>query len=42
MGKLAYPHIELTIDGEARIVGTGFKVRMLAEEHLATGADAIE
>ncbi|MGE3242962.1 MAG: DUF433 domain-containing protein, partial [Pirellulales bacterium] len=22
--------------------GTGFKVRMLAEEHLATGADAIQ
>ena len=42
MSAIAYPHVELTSDGKARIAGTGFKVRMLAEEHRATGADAIE
>jgi uncharacterized protein (DUF433 family) len=42
MSTVAHPHIEITSDGHARISGTGFKVRMLAEEHLATGADAIE
>jgi uncharacterized protein (DUF433 family) len=29
-----YPHIEITSDGHARIRGTGFKVRILAEEYL--------
>jgi hypothetical protein len=42
MSTIAYPHIEVSADGRARILGTGFKVRMLAEEHLHTGADAIE
>lgn len=42
MSIAAHPHIEISNDGHARICGTGFKVRMLAEEHLATGADAIE
>ncbi len=42
MSTVAHPHIEITSDGHARIRGTGFKVRMLAEEHLANGADAME
>jgi uncharacterized protein (DUF433 family) len=42
MSTVAYPHIEVTSDGHARIRGTGYKVRMLAEEHLITGADAME
>jgi uncharacterized protein (DUF433 family) len=42
MSTVAHPHIESTGDGHARIRGTGFKVRMLAEEHLITGADAME
>jgi uncharacterized protein (DUF433 family) len=42
MSKVAHPHIEITSDGHARIRGTGYKVRMLAEEHLASGADAME
>jgi uncharacterized protein (DUF433 family) len=42
MSTVAYPHIEISKDGHARIAGTGFKVRMLAEEHLITGADAME
>jgi uncharacterized protein (DUF433 family) len=42
MSTVAYPHIEITGDGHARILGTGFKVRMLAEEHQLSGADAIE
>lgn len=42
MSTVAHPHIEITSDGHARIRGTGFKVRMLAEEHLSTGADAME
>jgi uncharacterized protein (DUF433 family) len=42
MSTVAHPHIEITGDGHARIRGTGFKVRMLAEEHLITGADAME
>jgi uncharacterized protein (DUF433 family) len=37
MSTVAYPHIETTADGHARIRGTGFKVRILAEEYL-TGA----
>jgi uncharacterized protein (DUF433 family) len=42
MSTVAYPNIEISSDGHARIRGTGFKVRMLAEEHLITGADAME
>jgi uncharacterized protein (DUF433 family) len=42
MSTVAHPHIEIAADGHARIRGTGFKVRMLAEEHLVTGADAKE
>jgi uncharacterized protein (DUF433 family) len=42
MSTVAYPHIEISGDGHARIRGTGFKVRMLAEEHLITGADAMD
>jgi uncharacterized protein (DUF433 family) len=42
MSTVAHPHIEISADGHARIRGTGFKVRMLAEEHLITGADAME
>jgi uncharacterized protein (DUF433 family) len=42
MSTVAYPHIEIRSDGTARISGTGFKVRMLAQEHLITGADAME
>jgi uncharacterized protein (DUF433 family) len=34
MSTVAYPHIEITSDGHARIRGTGFKVRILAEEYL--------
>jgi uncharacterized protein (DUF433 family) len=42
MSTVAHPHIEIGNDGHARIRGTGFKVRMLAEEHLITGAEAKE
>jgi uncharacterized protein (DUF433 family) len=42
MSTVVHPHIEVSADGHARIRGTGFKVRMLAEEHLITGADAME
>ena len=35
MSTVAHPHIEITSDGHARIRGTGFKVRILAEEHLS-------
>jgi uncharacterized protein (DUF433 family) len=42
MSTVAHPHVEITADGHARIRGTGFKVRMLAEEHLITGADAMD
>ncbi|HEX3598856.1 MAG TPA: DUF433 domain-containing protein [Lacipirellulaceae bacterium] len=34
MSTVAHPHIEITADGHARIRGTGFKVRVLAEEYL--------
>jgi len=34
MSTVAHPYVELTSDGHARIRGTGFKVRILAEEHL--------
>jgi uncharacterized protein (DUF433 family) len=42
MSTVAHPHIEISSDGHARICGTGFKVRLLAEEHSASGADAME
>jgi uncharacterized protein (DUF433 family) len=42
MSTVSNPYVETTADGHARIRGTGFKVRMLAEEHLITGADAME
>ena len=34
MSTIAHPYVEITPDGHARIRGTGFKVRILAEEHL--------
>jgi uncharacterized protein (DUF433 family) len=42
MSTVTHPHIEISNDGHACIRGTGFKVRMLAEEHLITGAEARE
>ncbi len=42
MSTVAYPNIDIDTNGQPRIAGTGFKVRMLVEEHLATGADADE
>lgn len=42
MSTVSYPHIEISKDGHARIAGTGFKVRMLVEEHLAgVGVDEL-
>ena len=41
MSTVAHPNIEISSDGHARIRGTGFKVRILAEEHL-TGASPEE
>jgi uncharacterized protein (DUF433 family) len=38
MSTVDYPHIEVASDGHARISGTGFKVRILAEEHLSGAA----
>jgi len=35
MSTVAHPHIEISKDGHARIRGTGFKVRILAEEYLS-------
>jgi len=35
MSIVTYPHIEVRSNGKAYILGTGFKVRMLVEEHLA-------
>ncbi|MEX2315709.1 MAG: DUF433 domain-containing protein [Pirellulales bacterium] len=35
MSTVSYPHIEVRENGKAYINGTGFKVRMLVEEHLA-------
>jgi uncharacterized protein (DUF433 family) len=35
MSANGHPQIEITADGHARIRGTGFKVRILAEEHLS-------
>ena len=42
MSTIAYPHIEVREDGRPRIAGTGFKVRVLVEEYLATGRNALE
>src|SRR3972149_1260655 len=44
MSTVTYPHIEIRDDGKAYIAGNGFKfkVRMLVQERLATGADAEE
>ncbi len=42
MSTVAYPHIDIAPDGTAYIAGTGFKVRMLVEEHLASQIDAVE
>lgn len=44
MSTVAYPHIEVSDAGKAFIVGEGFrfKVRMLVEERMATGADIEE
>ncbi len=39
---VAYPHIEVREDGKPRIAGTGFKVRVLVEEYLATDRNVIE
>lgn len=35
MSTNGHPQIEITADGHARIRGTGFKVRILAEEYLS-------
>ncbi len=42
MSTVAYPHIEFLADGKARIAGTGFKVRVLVEEYLTRGVEAVE
>ena len=42
MSTVAYPHIEVRADGKPRITGTGFKVRVLVEEYLATDRNALE
>ena len=44
MSTVSYPHIEIRDVGKAYIVGDDFrfKVRMLIQERLATGADAEE
>jgi uncharacterized protein (DUF433 family) len=42
MSTVAYPHIEFLADGKPRIAGTGFKVRVLVEEYLARGVEAVE
>jgi uncharacterized protein (DUF433 family) len=42
MSTVTYPHIDVHADREPFITRTGFKVRVLAEEHLATGAEATE
>jgi uncharacterized protein (DUF433 family) len=34
MSTVSNPYIEINADGDARIRGTGFKVRILAEEYL--------
>jgi uncharacterized protein (DUF433 family) len=44
MSTVAHPYVETTPDGHARIRGTGFKVRILAEEyvHGMAPADLLE
>jgi uncharacterized protein (DUF433 family) len=42
MSVITYPHVEIGPNGAPYIAGTGFKVRMLIEEHLTDGADANE
>jgi uncharacterized protein (DUF433 family) len=42
MSTVAYPHIEVRPNGKPYITGTGFKVRVLVEEYLARGVEAIE
>lgn len=44
MSTVTYPYIEVAEDGRAYIAGEGFrfKVRMLVEEQLATGAGVEE
>jgi uncharacterized protein (DUF433 family) len=42
MSTVTYPHIDLHPDGAPFIGRTGFKVRVLADEHRATGGDAAE
>jgi uncharacterized protein (DUF433 family) len=34
MSTVAHPNIEISTDGHAKIRGTGFKVRILADEYL--------
>jgi uncharacterized protein (DUF433 family) len=40
MSTIAYPHINVDASGEPRIADTGFKVRVLIEDHLSCGASA--
>src|SRR5688572_17131933 len=42
MSTVSYPHIEIRPNGRPYIAGTGFKVRVLVEEYLATGTDPFE
>jgi uncharacterized protein (DUF433 family) len=35
MSTVAHPQNEISSDGHARVRGTGFKVRILAEEYLS-------
>ena len=44
MSTVSYPYVEVRENGEAFIVGETFrfKVRLLVEEYLATGADAAQ
>lgn len=42
MSTIAYPHIDIDASGEPRIAGTGFKVRVLIEDHLSYSASAEE
>jgi uncharacterized protein (DUF433 family) len=42
MNTNGHPYVEFSSDGHARIRGTGFKVRILAEEYLnGTGPDEL-
>jgi uncharacterized protein (DUF433 family) len=42
MSTVTYSHVELRHGGKPYIAGTGFKVRGLVEEFLATGSDPHE